>query len=212
MSSIANLRHNYSLQQLSERDVDPSPLRQFQYWFDQVLSAQLPEPNAMTLATVTKAGAPSARMVLLKGVDDHGFVFYTNYESRKGEELAENPQAVLVFWWAQLERQVRVEGSVEKVTSEEADHYFQSRPRASQLGAWTSEQSQVIPNREILEQQFRELEEKYQNQPIPRPPHWGGYRVIPQQVEFWQGRPNRLHDRLRYRLDQNQWVIERLSP
>jgi pyridoxamine 5'-phosphate oxidase len=212
MPSIADLRHNYSLQKLSKAEVDPSPLRQFQFWFDQALSAQLPEPNAMTLATVTGDGKPSARIVLLKGLDDRGFVFYTNYESRKGQELAQNDQAVLVFWWAQLERQVRIEGSVEKVTTGEADEYFHSRPRASQLGAWASDQSQVIPNRKILEQRFQELEEKYQDGTIPRPPHWGGYRVIPQQIEFWQGRPNRLHDRLRYRLDQDQWIIERLSP
>jgi pyridoxamine 5'-phosphate oxidase len=210
--SIADLRHNYSLQQLNEADVDPSPFRQFQFWFDQALSAQVPEPNAMTLATVTGDGKPSARIVLLKGLDDRGFVFYTNYESRKGQELAQNAQAVLVFWWAQLERQVRIEGSVEKVTPEEADEYFQIRPRASQLGAWASHQSQVIPSRTVLEQRFQELEAKYQDATIPRPSHWGGYRVILQQIEFWQGRPNRLHDRLRYRLNQNQWIIERLSP
>jgi pyridoxamine 5'-phosphate oxidase len=210
--SIADLRLNYTQQQLSEADVAPDPIQQFQHWFDQAVTAQLPEPNAMTLATATAAGVPSARIVLLKGVDERGFVFYTNYESRKGRELSENPQAALVFLWQALERQVRIEGRVEQVSDEEADAYFHSRPLESRLGAWASNQSQVIPNREVLEQRFQELQEKYQNQEVPRPPYWGGYRVIPHWLEFWQGRPSRLHDRLCYRLEGNQWIIERLAP
>lgn len=210
--SIADLRLNYSRNQLTETDVDPNPIQQFRVWFDQAVTAQLPEPNAMTLATATKAGVPSARIVLLKGIDDRGFVFYTNYESRKGSELAENPQAVLVFLWTSLERQVRIEGQVEKVSDEETNAYFQSRPVASRLGAWVSEQSRVIPNREVLEQRFEELQATYQDREIPRPQHWGGYRVMPHQIEFWQGRPSRLHDRLRYRLQDDRWTIERLAP
>lgn len=210
--SIADLRLNYTQERLDESDVDSDPIKQFQQWFEQTVAAQLPEPNAMTLATATKDGVPSARIVLLKGVDERGFVFYTNYESHKGNELAENPKAALVFLWKQLERQVRIEGRVEKVAAEEADEYFQSRPIESRLGAWTSDQSRVIPNREALEQRFEELKQKYQNQEIPRPPHWGGYRVIPHLIEFWQGRPSRLHDRLCYRKKSDRWVIERLAP
>ncbi|SRR5579883_495773 len=211
-NSIADLRHNYTLQQLHESDVDPDPIRQFQRWLDEAIAAQLPEPNAMTLATATSTGIPSARIVLLKGLDARGFVFYTNYESRKGRELDANPQAGLVFLWTVLERQVRVEGRVEKVAAAETDAYFYSRPVESRLGAWTSDQSRVIPNREVLEQRFVALKSTYENQDIPRPPHWGGYRVIPHQIEFWQGRPSRLHDRLRYRLDNSHWLIERLAP
>ena len=209
---IANLRLNYTRRQLLETDVDPNPLKQFQTWFDEALAADIIEPNAMTIATATPDGTPSARMVLLKGVDEKGFVFYTNYESRKGQELAANPQVVLVFWWAQLERQVRIEGRVEKVSDQETLTYFHSRPRASQIGAWVSEQSRVIPNREVLEKRLEDLEQQYQDQTIPRPPHWGGYRVIPAAIEFWQGRPSRLHDRLLYRMENNTWQIERLSP
>lgn len=209
--SIADLRHNYTLQQLNEADVDPDPIQQFQRWFDQAIAAQLPEPNAMTLATATSNGTPSARIVLLKGLDERGFVFYTNYESRKGQALAENPQAALVFLWAVLERQVRIEGRVEKIAAAETDTYFQSRPLESRLGAWASDQSRVIPNREVLEQRFAELKATYADE-IPRPPHWGGYRVMPHQIEFWQGRTSRLHDRLRYRLEQGNWLIERLAP
>lgn len=211
-TSIADLRLNYTAGQLNEAEVDPNPIRQFQVWFEQALNSQLPEPNAMTLATATKDGIPSARIVLLKGVDDRGFVFYTNYESRKGQELAENPHAALVFLWTPLERQVRIEGTVEPVSDEETEAYFQSRPLASRLGAWTSDQSRIIPDRSVLEQRFLELEAEYQNQEIPRPPHWGGYRVIPHQIEFWQGRPSRLHDRLRYRLEAGEWRVDRLAP
>jgi pyridoxamine 5'-phosphate oxidase len=210
--SIADLRHNYTLEQLDERGVNPDPIQQFQVWFDQAVAAQLPEPNAMTLATATKAGVPSARIVLLKGVADRGFVFFTNYESHKGQELAANPVAALVFLWTVLERQVRIEGCVERVATEESDAYFQSRPLESRLGAWTSDQSQVIANREVLEQRYQELHAQYGGQEIPRPPHWGGFRLIPSMIEFWQGRPSRLHDRIRYRWQENHWLIERLAP
>lgn len=211
-SSIADLRRSYTLRALDIDDVDPDPLKQFQVWFDDILKADIPEPNAMTLATATPDGTPSARMVLLKGLDEQGFAFYSNFESRKGQELAANPKAALVFWWVELERQVRIEGRVERIDAEEADQYFHSRPLGSRLGAWASPQSQVISTRDILEQQLSQLESEYQNQPVPRPPHWGGYRVIPQVIEFWQGRPNRLHDRLRYTKQGEQWQIERLAP
>jgi len=210
--SIADLRQNYTLQALNGADVDPDPIRQFQRWLDQAIAAELPEPNAMTLATATRDGIPSARIVLLKGLDARGFAFYTNYESRKGQELADNPQAALVFLWTVLERQVRIEGQVEKVAAAETDAYFQSRPLASRLGAWASEQSRVIRDREVLEQRFAELKATYADETVPRPLHWGGYRVIPRQIEFWQGRTSRLHDRLRYRLEQGNWLLERLAP
>ena len=212
-TSVANLRKDYQLQGLRETDVDVSPFKQFQVWFDQALASQLPEPNAMTVATATQSGKPSARIVLLKGFDERGFVFYTNYQSHKGQELADNPQAALVFWWAELERQVRIEGRVEKVSDRESDEYFHSRPFNSRLGAWASEQSQVIESRAVLEQRAQELKTKYENQDVLRPPHWGGFRVIPTSFEFWQGRSSRLHDRLLYRLlDNGNWLIERLSP
>ncbi|AUT03764.1 pyridoxamine 5'-phosphate oxidase [Nostoc sp. CENA543] len=211
--TIADLRKDYSLEGLSKNEVDPNPFIQFKKWFEQALAAQLPEPNAMTLATTTLDGKPSARMVLLKDFDERGFVLFTNYNSRKGQELTINPQAALVFWWAELERQVRILGCVERVSEAESDYYFETRPAKSRLGAWASEQSQVIPNREFLEQRMQELQSKYENQEIPRPPHWGGFRVIPSEIEFWQGRSSRLHDRLLYTLTENgNWQIERLSP
>jgi pyridoxamine 5'-phosphate oxidase len=211
--NIADLRKDYTLKGLSIFDTHPNPFIQFQQWFDQALTAQLPEPNAMTLATATRGGQPKARMVLLKGFDERGFVFYTNYNSQKGQELAENPQASLVFWWAELERQVRICGRVEKASEKESDEYFYSRPLNSRLGAWASNQSEVIESREVLEQRMQELQMKYQNQDVPRPQHWGGFRVIPTEIEFWQGRSNRLHDRLLYtRLDDGSWKIVRLSP
>ncbi|MBW4593895.1 MAG: pyridoxamine 5'-phosphate oxidase [Brasilonema angustatum HA4187-MV1] len=211
--TIADLRKDYTLQSLSEKDVNSNPFIQFRQWFDQALAAQLPEPNAMTVATATLNGMPSARIVLLKGFDQRGFIFYTNYNSHKGQELAENPQASLVFWWAELERQVRISGSVEKVSENESDEYFYSRPLNSRLGAWASEQSQVIKSRELLEQRMQELQIQYQKQDVKRPPHWGGLRVIPTEIEFWQGRSNRLHDRLFYtRVDDGSWKIQRLSP
>jgi pyridoxamine 5'-phosphate oxidase len=211
--TIADLRKDYTLEGLSETEIDLNPFIQFKKWFDQALAAQLPEPNAMTIATAMPDGKPSARMVLLKDFDERGFVFFTNYNSRKGQELAENPQAALVFWWAELERQVRISGHVEKVAENESDKYFHSRPANSRLGAWVSNQSEVIESREVLEQRLQEFHSKYENQEIPRPPHWGGLRVIPTEIEFWQGRSSRLHDRLLYtRSDDNSWKIERLSP
>lgn len=211
--SLADLRKEYMLQGLREADLDANPFAQFRTWFDQAVTAQLEEPNAMTLATATREGRPSARMVLLKGFDAQGFVFYTNYESRKARELAENPLAALVFFWVGLERQVRIEGRIEPVASHESDTYFASRPVGSQVGAWASHQSQVIPDRETLERRAQELSAQYAGQDIPRPPFWGGYRVVPETMEFWQGRPSRLHDRLRYRrLEDARWQIERLSP
>ncbi|NJL60982.1 MAG: pyridoxamine 5'-phosphate oxidase [Methylacidiphilales bacterium] len=211
--AIADLRKDYTLKGMQETDIDPNPFVQFQQWFEQARAAQLTEPNAMTLATTTTDGKPSARIVLLKNFDTRGFVFYTNYKSQKGQELAENPQASLVFWWAELERQVRICGGVEKVSENESDEYFYSRPLNSRLGAWTSNQSEIIGDRNVLEQRFQELQNQYIDGNVPRPQYWGGLRVIPTEIEFWQGRPSRLHDRLRYtRLENGSWKIERLSP
>ena len=210
--AIADLRKDYTLEELSESEVDSSPFVQFQHWFDQAVEAQLPEPNAMTIATATKDGIPSARIVLLKGFDDRGFVFYTNYNSHKAQELIDNPHAALVFLWTELERQIRIVGSVEKISAEESDTYFYSRPIGSRLGAWASEQSQVIVNRSVLEQRLEDLKAQYENQNIPRPSHWGGFRVKPVGIEFWQGRSSRLHDRLRYQLQNGEWMLDRLSP
>ena len=210
--AIADLRKDYTLQELTELEVDLNPFVQFQRWFDQAVEAELPEPNAMTVATATKDGIPSARIVLLKGFDDRGFVFYTNYNSHKAQELIDNPHAALVFLWTELERQIRIVGSVEKISAEESDAYFYSRPIASRLGAWASEQSQVIVNRSVLEQRLEDLKAQYENQNIPRPSHWGGFRVKPVGIEFWQGRSSRLHDRLRYQLQNGEWMLDRLSP
>jgi len=213
-SSIADLRQNYTLAGLEKADVDAEPIKQFDLWFGQALEADLIEPNAMTLATATPDGKPTARIVLLKGVSDRGFVFYTNYESQKGQQLIANPHAALVFLWQKLERQVRIEGKVEKLSSEESAEYFHSRPKASQLGAWTSDQSRVIPNREVLEKKQAQLQEQYSGDTeVPLPTHWGGFRVVPSRLEFWQGRPSRLHDRLVYDLQADgSWTINRLSP
>ncbi|MEW6345353.1 MAG: pyridoxamine 5'-phosphate oxidase [Paraburkholderia sp.] len=213
MTSLAELRKNYSLGSLDVADVDPNPFRQFDTWFAQAVEAKLPEPNTMTLATVDSRGRPSARIVLIKGVDERGFVFFTNYDSRKGRELADNPHASLLFYWIELERQVRIEGAVVKTSPAESDQYFHSRPLGSRIGAWASEQSQVIENRAVLEAREKQISAQYGEHP-PRPPHWGGYRLAPDAIEFWQGRPSRLHDRLLYTraAEGGEWQIARLSP
>lgn len=211
--NIADLRQNYTFGGLIEHEVKDNPIEQFKIWFQEAVESDLLEPNAMTLATVNTEGQPSARMVLLKDLDKRGFVFFTNYNSEKGQHLAENPAAALVFWWDKLERQVRIQGAIEKVSAEESDNYFYTRPINSQLGAYISDQSQVIPNREFLEEKLTELKQKYEGKKIPRAEHWGGFRVIPHLIEFWQGRPSRLHDRLRYKLSENNsWIVERLAP
>ena len=211
-TDVASLRQNYTRDGLTESAADPDPFHFFQRWFDEALAAGVTEPNAMTLATVDDDGQPAARIVLLKGLDERGFVFYTNYESRKGRELAAQPRAALVFWWEALERQVRIEGTVEKVTAEESDAYFASRPRGSRLGAWVSDQSRPIADRSVLEEKLGEVEQCYDDEPVPRPPHWGGYRVVPTLIEFWQGRPSRLHDRLEYTRAGEGWTRQRLAP
>ncbi|QWE27271.1 pyridoxamine 5'-phosphate oxidase [Polynucleobacter sp. AP-Ainpum-60-G11] len=211
MDSIAQLRKNYTFGQLSETEVPPNPLSLFQLWFDQAVKAECPEPNSMTLATGDAAGNPSARIVLLKGADEAGFTFFTNYESQKGKDLAVRPQAALLFHWHELERQVRIKGLVERVSPTESDEYFHSRPAASRIGAWASPQSAEIPNREFLEEAKKRFAADFGDKP-PRPDHWGGYRLHPTEIEFWQGRPSRLHDRIHYQLDGAQWRIARLAP
>jgi pyridoxamine 5'-phosphate oxidase len=209
---LAELRKDYALAGLSEKDLARDPFRQFEQWLQEAEAAKIVEPNAMTLSTATRDGRPSARTVLLKHVDGRGFVFYSNYESRKGRELEANPNAALVLPWLALERQVIIEGSVTKITREESEAYFHARPRASQLGAWVSQQSSIIPGRKVLEDAMKALETKYAGQEVPLPPHWGGWRLTPETVEFWQGRRSRLHDRLRYRRAKDGWTVERLAP
>lgn len=212
-TDISSLRRSYSRQSLNEADVLPDPLRQFARWFEEAVQSELPEPNAMTLATANRSGRPSARTVLLKGVDAEGFVFYTNYESRKGNDLADNPQAALLFTWLELERQIRIEGHVEKISPEQSLEYFQSRPLGSQIGAWASPQSQVVSDRNVLENRSAQLQEQYAGaDALPLPPFWGGYRLRPDRLEFWQGRESRLHDRIDYVLENGHWNIQRLAP
>jgi len=210
--TLAELRKEYSLAGLAEKDLAKDPFRQFEKWFQEAEASKLVEPNAMILATAARDGRPSARTVLLKSVDGRGFVFFTNYQSRKGRELDGNPHASLVFPWFAFERQVIVEGAVTKVAREEADAYFHSRPRASQLAAWASPQSTIVPGRSVVEDSMKVLEHKYAGKEVPLPPHWGGWRLSPATVEFWQGRRSRLHDRLRYRRDKDEWIVERLAP
>jgi pyridoxamine 5'-phosphate oxidase len=208
---IAAIRKEYTLETLDIGSVRSDAIEQFNAWFAEALNAQMLEPTAMHLATVSAEGKPSGRIVLLKGVDT-GFLFFTNYESRKGKELAQNQSACLTFFWAELERQVRIEGTIEKVSAAISDNYFQSRPQGSQIGAIASPQSQVIAERTVLEEKISALTEQYKDTLIPRPSHWGGYRLLPEVIEFWQGRQSRLHDRIRYSRHNNSWKIERLAP
>ncbi len=212
-ASISSIRREYMRESLSESDVHSDPFRQFDRWWTEVLKADIDEVNAMTLSTVSAEGFPGSRIVLLKGYDDNGFVWFTNYESRKGQDLAENPRASLLFFWKELERQVRIEGFCERVSSDESDAYFNSRPEGSRIGAWASPQSRPIESREILDLNLAAISEKFSDTPIYRPPHWGGYRLKPVAMEFWQGRPSRLHDRIRYDRSNDQgWKITRLAP
>lgn len=210
--SIADMRTDYRQASLSESDVDRDPIVQFQRWFDDAVRAQVNEPNAMCLATATPDAYPSARIVLLKGADERGFVFYTDYRSRKGQELADNPHASLCFFWPELERQVRIAGAVQRVSRAESDAYFQSRPLPSRMGAWTSHQSAELSSREVLEAELAANTKRFADGAVPLPEHWGGFRVVPEEVEFWQGRPSRLHDRIQYRRAAGVWHQRRLSP
>ena len=209
--NIADLRQGYMRAGLSEADADPDPLRQFQSWFEDARKAKLPLPNAMTLASVRPSGAPSARVVLLKGIEAGGFVFYTNYRSRKAREIESGAGACLLFLWSDLERQVRIEGAVERSSATDSDAYFASRPLGARHSAWASPQSETVSSREVLEKAMREARARHGDKP-PRPPQWGGYRVVPHEIEFWQGRADRLHDRLLYRRKADGWAIERLAP
>ncbi|RJX32169.1 MAG: pyridoxamine 5'-phosphate oxidase [Oxalobacter sp.] len=212
MKTLADLRKTYARESLNESSVDPDPIVQFKTWMNEALDAQLPEPNAMTVATVSAEGRPSARVLLIKGVDERGFVFFTNYDSHKGHDLEVNPHAAVVFFWTELERQVRIEGRVEKLPENESDEYFASRPLDSRIGAWASEQSKTLSSRAVLVANAAKYAAKFMLDP-PRPPHWGGYVVIPERIEFWQGRPSRLHDRIAYTLQADgRWKIARLYP
>jgi pyridoxamine 5'-phosphate oxidase len=210
--NIANIRHDYHLKGLVENDLDADPLKQFRLWFNEVIGAGISEANAMMLSTFSN-GRPSGRIVLLKDLDERGFSFFTNYASKKSREMEANPQVALTFFWKELERQVRIEGRVVRTSDAESDAYFAVRPRGSQIGAWVSDQSEVIPDRAFLEEKTESFKTRFEDSEVPRPPHWGGYRVIPDYVEFWQGRPSRLHDRLAYTKQvDGSWKIERLSP
>ena len=213
MKNIADLRKEYKMQTLLESDIEINPFAQFTKWWDDALKSEIDEMNAMTLATADANAIPSARIVLLKDFSEEVFVFYTNYRSLKGKELEKNPNACLVFFWKELERQVRISGQVKKVSTTESDEYFASRPEGSRIGAWASPQSSVITSREVIEVKAAAYQQEFTDGNIPRPPHWGGYIVIPAVIEFWQGRPNRLHDRIQYTLKENAvWKIERLAP
>ena len=212
MSNIADLRREYSSRALNEADADTDPIRQFSTWSAEAVKAELLDANAMTLATVSPAGDPAARIVLLKGFDDSGFVFFTNYESAKGRDLAAHPRACLLFFWRELERQVRITGAIEKVTQAESDEYFHSRPFESQVGAWASAQSTTVASRALLDARYAKLKAEYAGQVVPLPPFWGGYRVAANSMEFWQGRKSRLHDRLIYTRESGGWIRSRLSP
>ena len=209
---MTGIPNNIALEGLDEKTIDRDPIKQFQSWFEDAIAAKLPLPEAMTLATATRDGKPSARMVLLKQVDEEGFVFFTNYKSAKAEQLDANPYAALVFYWSQLDRQVRVEGSVVRVSAEESGDYFRTRPRESQIGAWASAQSEVISGRDVLEQRARELEDLYRNREVDCPEYWGGYRLKPERIEFWKSRIGRLHDRILYERISTGWAISRLAP
>ncbi len=210
--NIADIRKDYKLKSLLENDIHPDPIKQFKIWWDEAVESNVQEINAMTLATCTKDAKPSARIVLLKGINNNGFVFFTNYESKKGNELEENPNAALIFFWKELERQIRIEGTVKKLSDKESDEYFVIRPEQSRIGAWSSPQSKVIKNRRVLEETFEKYTLHFSDGVILRPPNWGGYIINPALIEFWQGRPNRLHDRLQYTANNNEWIIERLAP
>ncbi len=211
-NTLKTLRRSYSLKKLDEKEVDHNPFIQFKKWMEEALNSQLYEPTAMTLATSTKSGIPSCRIVLLKGIDEDAFLFFTNYGSRKSTELIDNPSAALLFFWQELERQVRIEGKVEKVSQKISEEYFNSRPIESRLGAWASAQSEIIPNRQYLEHKFEEMRIKYSDGNVPLPPNWGGFKLIPHSFEFWQGRESRLHDRIFFSLENNNWKISRLAP
>lgn len=211
VTSIADIRKDYKLASFTESDASLNPFEQFSKWWNDAVNSEIDEVNAMTLATVQPNGTPTARIVLLKDYSDKGFVFFTNYESNKGKHLAAHPHAALVFFWKELERQIRIEGTVEKVSAEESDEYFNSRPTGSKIGAWASAQSAVIPYREVIEQNVQKYTQVFGTE-VPRPPHWGGYRVVPSMFEFWQGRSSRLHDRLQYNLVNGIWQRQRLAP
>ena len=212
-SDLASIRNDYLQKSLSKNDVAVNPLDQFEHWFEEATAAEINEPTAMNLSTVSENGRPSGRIVLLKGINDSAFQFYTNYESQKAHDLALNPFAALTFFWPELERQIRIEGKVEKLSESTSESYFSSRPWDSQIGAWASPQSQVIENRDVLEENFQKVKEKYEGREVPRPSHWGGYQLVPDRFEFWQGRSSRLHDRIIYWLSNDgEWIIERLAP